>query len=229
MSDRIGLFQERIGYRFKTVALLERALTHASHGDGRSREDSNERLEFLGDRVLGLLAAERLFEMFKGLSEGGLAQRLNAIVNRDACAEAARACRLGEAIRLSPAEDRLGGREKPSILADACEAVLGALYLDGGVDAARSFFDANWADQLEGLGRRPRDAKSHLQEWAAQKGLPTPIYDTVDRYGPDHRPCFTVRVTVGGLEPAHAEGGSKQDAQRNAAQALLEREATDDE
>ena len=227
MSDRTGLFQERIGYRFANAGLLERALTHASHGDGRNRAGSNERLEFLGDRVLGLLAAERLFDEFEGLSEGGLAQRLNALVNREACARAARACDLGEALRLSPAEDRLGGRDKPSILADACEAVMGALYLDGGVGAARAFFERYWADQFKELGKRPIDAKSQLQEWAASRRFPAPIYTVIDRHGPDHKPRFTVQVSVGELTPAKAEGGSKQDAQRCAAEALLAREVGD--
>lgn len=220
MSDRIKDFEARLGRRFNDPALLERALTHASHGDGRSREDSNERLEFLGDRVLGLMAAEALHERFPGLDEGGLAARLNALVNKDACARAARKVDLGEALRLSPAEARLGGREKASILADACEAVIGALYLDGGLDTAREFFLTQWAEALENLGKRPRDAKSRLQEWAAQTGRPAPVYSVIGRSGPDHRPLFTVKVTVGALN-AQAEGASKQAAERAAADLIL--------
>lgn len=228
MSDRITLFEAELGHTFSDRALLERALTHASHGDGRSRTESNERLEFLGDRILGLMAAETLFKAFEGMNEGGLAHRLNALVNKDACARAAKRVGLGDALRLSPAEERLGGREKASILADGCEAVLGALYLDGGLDAARRFFDRLWAEEIEGLTKRPKDAKSHLQEWAAAKGLGSPVYRTVARKGPDHRPVFEIEVAVAGLDPARGEGGSKQDGQREAAQTLLKREHADD-
>lgn len=228
MTDRIARFQERIGYRFADAGLIELALTHASHGDGRRREGSNERLEFLGDRVLGLMAAERLYAAFGALDEGGLAHRLNALVNKTACARAARACDLGEALRLSPAEERLGGREKTSILGDACEAVIGALYLDGGLEAAQGFFTRYWGDQIAGLTARPKDAKSQLQEWAARLGRPAPVYETVGRSGPDHRPVFTVRVAVSGLEPASGEGASKQSAQSAAAAALLQRERADE-
>ncbi|PWE18035.1 ribonuclease III [Marinicauda salina] len=228
MADTLDLFQDEIGYRFGGAGLLELALTHASHGDGRARSQSNERLEFLGDRVLGLLAAERLYEAFGEMDEGGLAHRLNAIVNKDACARAAERCNLGAALRLSPAEERLGGREKPSILADACEAVIGALYLDGGLEAARDFFERYWGEDLDGLLRRPKDPKSRLQEWAAQRGLGTPAYETVGRKGPDHRPVFTVSVSLPGAGEATGEGASKQDAQRAAAAALLEKEHVDE-
>lgn len=227
MTDRISAFEARIGWSFQDRALLERALTHASHGDGRSRSQSNERLEFLGDRVLGLLAADRLHNEFDTLDEGGLAHRLNVLVNKQACARAARRCDLGEALRLSPAEDRLGGRGKDSILADACEAVIGALYLDGGLERARAFFDRFWAEELAGLTRRPKDAKSRLQEWAAAKGLGAPVYKTQGRTGPDHRPVFTVTVRVKGAGEATGEGGSKQAAQQAAALALFEKEAAD--
>jgi len=227
MTDRITDFQTRIGRRFADQALLERALTHASHGDGRSRAQSNERLEFLGDRVLGLLTAQTLHERFEALDEGGLAHRLNSLVNKQACARAARRCDLGEALRLSPAEERLGGREKDSILADACEAVIGALFLDGGLEAARTFYDEFWAEELAGLTKRPKDAKSRLQEWAASKHLPAPVYETIARKGPDHRPVFEVEVTIAGLAAGRGEGSSKQSAQRAAAQALLKQEAGD--
>lgn len=227
MSDRISTFEAGLGHQFSDRALLERALTHASHGDGRARTASNERLEFLGDRVLGLMAADALFKAFEGLDEGGLAHRLNALVNKDACARAARRVGIGDALRLSPAEERLGGREKDSILADACEAVIGALYLDGGLAAARAFFDRLWAEEIEGLVRRPKDPKSRLQEWAAQKGRGAPVYQTVARKGPDHRPVFEIEVSVPGLDPARGEGGSKQDAQREAARTLLDRENAD--
>jgi ribonuclease-3 len=228
MTDRITAFETRIGRVFKDRALLERALTHASHGDGRSRSQSNERLEFLGDRVLGLMAAAWLHSAFSGLDEGGLAHRLNALVNKAACARAARRCDLGEALRLSPAEARVGGREKDSILADACEAVIGALYLDGGLEAAEAFFTKVWADELSGLTKRPKDAKSALQEWAAAKGFGTPVYETLGQAGPDHRPIFQVTVKVDKLGEATGEGGSKQAAQRAAAEALLKQGTSHD-
>ena len=228
MSDRLKDAAERIGHRFADAELLQTALTHASHGDGRTRASSNERLEFLGDRVLGLLAAEALYAAFGALDEGGLAHRLNALVNKDACARAARLAGLGEGLLLSPAEERLGGREKASILADACEAVIGALYLDAGLGPARDFFERFWAGEIAGLARRPKDAKSRLQEWAASRGWPAPAYETVACKGPDHRPVFEVEVRIGDDRTARGQGGSKQDAQRAAAQALLSAEAVDD-
>ncbi|GGE37219.1 ribonuclease 3 [Marinicauda pacifica] len=228
MSDRVKQFQDHIGYHFRDDALLERALTHASYGDGRRRATSNERLEFLGDRVLGLMAAERLFGAFEGLDEGGLAHRLNAIVNKEACARAARRAGLGDALQMSPAEERLGGREKTSILGDACEAIIGALYLDGGLEASGTFFETYWAEDLTEMIHRPKDPKSRLQEWAAANDKSAPVYKTVSRSGPDHRPVFTVEVSVGGAGAAQAEGASKQDAQRAAARALLRKENADD-
>lgn len=227
MTDRISAFEARIGFSFQDRPLLERALTHASHGDGRARSESNERLEFLGDRVLGLLAADRLHDKFDTLDEGGLAHRLNVLVNKKACARAARRCGLGDALLLSPAEDRMGGREKDSILANACEAVIGALFLDRGLESAQSFFDRFWAVELDDLIQRPKDAKSRLQEWAAAKGFGAPMYETRGRTGPDHRPVFAVTVRVEGAGEATGEGGSKQAAQQAAALALFEKEAAD--
>lgn len=229
MTNRIKRLEESIGYNFADPDLLEIALTHASHGDGRRRTDSNERMEFLGDRVLGLLVAEQLYAMFEGLSEGGLAHRLNALVNKGACARVARALNLGDALLLSPGEERLGGREKESILGDACEALIGAIYLDGGMSAARGFFETAWEDELAQLTRRQKDAKSHLQEWAARKRLPAPAYETLSRKGPDHRPHFTVEVRIDGLEPAMGEGNTKQAAQRAAADTMLKRENAHDQ
>jgi len=229
MSNRLSDFESRIKYRFKDADLLECAVTHASYGDGRSKAlMNNERLEFLGDRILGLLAAECLYMRFPGLDEGGLAHRLNSLVNKEACANAARRCGLGEALRLSPSEERVGGREKVSILGDACEAVMGALYLDGGLDPARDFFNAFWSEEIEGMTRRPKDAKSRLQEWAAKKGYGPPVYKMLEVKGPDHRPIFEVEVQIDGLEPGYGDGGSKQSAQRAAAENLLERENADE-
>lgn len=227
----LDALENRLGYAFQDRALLTRALTHASHGDGRQREANNERLEFLGDRVLGLLAAQTLFARFSAVDEGGLAPRLNALVRQETCARAARRVELGPALRMSRAEDERGGRDKDSILGDACEALIGALYLDGGLDAAHAFFDRVWAEELDGLTDRPKDPKSALQEWAAARKFEAPVYALVERAGPDHRPRFTVAVRLVGLgegagtggAEATGEGGSKQAAERAAAEALLAR------
>ncbi len=224
MADAIAALEERIGYKFKQRALIERALTHASHGDGRGKVKSYERLEFLGDRVLGLMTAEALFKVFDKADEGALAPRLNALVRKETCAEVAREVDLGEALRIGRSEAKGGGREKTSILGDACEALIAAIYLDGGMKAVRVFYDRFWGPRIEALKAKPANPKSALQEWAAKAGHGVPKYRLTERSGPDHRPVFTVEVTVPPLDPAVGEGGSKQVAERAAASALLERE-----
>lgn len=228
MANRLDALEERIAYTFKDRSLLERALTHGSYGDGRRKVKSYERLEFLGDRVLGLITARRLFDLFEGVDEGGLAHRLNALVNKDACASVARECQLGEALKMSPGEERLGGRDKSSILGDATESLMAALYLDGGMETAEAFFDRYWGGQIAAMTAQPKDPKSRLQEWAATQDYGAPVYHLRERSGPDHRPVFTVEVEVDGLDPATGEGASKQIAQREAAQALLTRENVHD-
>lgn len=228
MNDRaeaVAALEARLGRAFGDRELLERALTHASVGEGARRVRDNERLEFLGDRVLGLLAAERLTEAYPGAREGELSPKLQALVNRNACARVARRLGLGAALRLSPGETKTGGREKETILGDACEALLGAVYLDGGLDAARGLFEREWADEFCALDH-PRiiDPKSKLQEWALQAKRQLPIYRVLDRTGPDHAPAFLVEVQVDGLTPAAAEGRSRQEAEKAAALALLQRE-----
>lgn len=224
MATRLDALETRIAYTFKDRALLERALTHGSYGDGRRKVRSYERLEFLGDRVLGLIAAQRLFHEFDNVDEGGLAHRLNALVNKETCADVARACGLGDALKMSAGEERLHGREKTSILGDACEAILGAIYLDGGMSEAEAFFDRFWSEAFEALREQPKNPKSRLQEWAASSGHGTPEYHMLERTGPDHRPVFIVEVQLKGLPPAKGEGGSKAEAQKHAAIAMLERE-----
>jgi len=216
--------ERRIGWRFQDRTLLERALTHSSYGDGAGDRKDNERLEFLGDRVLNLLAAERVFAMFETADEGALARRLNALVRKETCARAARAAELGPALRLSKSETQSGGRDKDSILGDACEALIGALYLDGGFGAARGFFDRYWDAELERVGDTKADPKTALQEWALARGLEVPRYEVVDRSGPDHAPKFKVEVSLPGVKPERGKGGSKQEAERAAARALLKRE-----
>jgi ribonuclease-3 len=216
--------QSRIGYTFRDAGLLDRALTHASWGDGRKGVRSYERLEFLGDRVLGLMSAEALFKLFDSASEGALAPRFNALVNKDACAGVAQEIGLGDALKMGRSEERGGGRSKTSILGDACEALIAAIYLDGGRPAVQAFYDRFWGPRIEALKAKPKDAKSALQEWAARTGRGVPHYQLTERSGPDHRPIFTVEVTVSPLDPAVGEGGSKQAAERAAATALLTRE-----
>lgn len=218
---RLEALELRLGYRFKNRALLSEALTHASALDGkRDGRNSYDRLEFLGDRVLGLVVAERLLAARAHDDEGDLAPRLNALVNRHACAAAARAADLGAAVVLSPAEAAQGGRGKEAILADLCESVIGALYLDDGMDAARAFITRFWGDAFEQVGAAPRDAKTALQEWAAarHKGL---SYVLIDQTGPEHAPHFIIEARVDAMAPARGEGGSKRDAQRAAAAAFM--------
>jgi len=224
MADAQSELEVRIGYAFRDKSLIDRALTHASYGDGRKGVRSYERLEFLGDRVLGLMTAEALFRLFDKASEGALAPRLNALVNKNACADVARSIELGEALKMGRSEERGGGRNKTSILGDACEALIAAIYMDGGRPAAQAFYDRFWGPRIEALKAKPENPKSALQEWAARTGRGVPRYQLTERSGPDHRPVFTVEVTVSPLDPAIGEGGSKQAAERAAATALLERE-----
>jgi ribonuclease-3 len=219
--------QTLVGRKFRRIALLREALTHASAGDPRQAERNNERLEFLGDRVLGLIIAERLNRDYPDEGESALAPRLNALVNKSACARAARRAGLGEALVLSRSEQESGGREKDTILGDACEAVIAALYLDGGLKAAREFIEKHWEDEFAAVVRPPRDAKTALQEWAAASRRGVPRYNVLDRSGPDHAPRFIVEASVEGVRSARGEGGSKREAERAAAQALLDAAGVD--
>lgn len=228
MNTGMDAFQERIGYQFKDPALLQRALTHASFGDGDKTVINNERLEFLGDRVLGLLASETMFRKFKAAKEGRLAPLYNSLVDKKACERVARQFEVGSALRLSPSEARVGGRNKASILADATEAVMAAIYLDGGLDAARAFFERGWGEAIAGLTEKPRNPKSDLQELAARRGLGHPHYDVLEQAGPDHKPVFVVKVELGGRDSCEGQGGSKQVAEQAAAAAMLQRIHGDD-
>lgn len=217
---QLAELEQRLGYVFTGRALLQEALTHASVLDGSKKGRSYERLEFLGDRVLGLIVAERLFAEHDGRDEGELAPLLNALVNRQACARAARAAGLGEVVALSASEETSGGRGKEAILGDICESVIAALYLDGGMEAARAFVTRFWGDAFDEVRSAPRDAKTVLQEWVAarRKGL---SYVVVERTGPEHAPHFVVEAHVDGFEPMRGEGSSKREAQRAAAAAFL--------
>lgn len=213
----------RIGYRFRNPEFLVEALTHAS-ARTPARGFDNQRLEFLGDRVLGLAVAELLFEHFPDAREGQLARRFNALVHTKSCARVARDLDLGSALILDAGEAAAGGRRKESILADACEALLGAIFLDGGFEAARNVARMLWTPHLDAAAPPQIDAKTALQEWAQARKLTLPHYATLKSEGPDHAPSFTVEARIEGLEPARGQGATKKTAEQAAAAALLMRE-----
>ena len=215
MTDAIT---SKLGHQFKDPNLLKRALTHAS----ADAITSNERLEFLGDRVLGLIVAEKLHALYPADPEGALALKFNALARGAACAKAATDAGLAEHVILANSEKSAGGRTKPAILSGVCEAVIAALYLDGGMDAARAFVERYWAGQFEDLSHDMRDAKTRLQEWAqARAGREAPVYTLKERAGPDHAPRFIVEAKVAGFDAVTGEGGSKRQAEQDAAQKLL--------
>jgi ribonuclease-3 len=213
------LLEERLGHAFGRPALLLAALTHGSRGG----EGANERLEFLGDRVLGLVVAEALLEADPEAREGLLAPRLNALVRKEACAAVAREIRLGEAIRLGRSEMMAGGRKREALLGDAMEAVIAAVFLDGGFEAARALVLRLWEARLRDVPRDARDSKATLQEWAQARGLMPPVYEEVGRDGPDHAPRFVIEARLSTGDAARGEGASKRLAEHQAAAALLER------
>ena len=218
-TDRLERLQQRLGYQFRSVDLLRQALTHSSSTAASSR--NNERLEFLGDRVLAFLIADLLLQHYPDATEGDLALRLNALVRRETCAAVALEIELGACLILAPAEMASGGQDKPVILGDACEAVIGALYQDGGVAAARAFVEACWTPRLVGVVAAPADAKSALQEWSQARKLGTPVYSVVRREGPDHAPVFVIEVQLPGHRPLCGSGASKREAEQAAAKAML--------
>lgn len=219
--------ESTLGYRFKNQDLLLRALTHASTRANGSRND-NERLEFLGDRVLGLVMAERLLEAFPDAPEGDLAKRFNRLVRGETCAAIGQTIGLGQHLVLSESEAGSGGRAKATILADAVEALLGAVFLDSGFDKARGVVLKLWQDRMSDMPQIAADPKSALQEWAQGQGLELPRYVEVSRSGPDHAPRFVAEVHISGRKPARGEGASKRSAEQAAASALLAREGVDE-
>lgn len=225
----VAELERRIGYTFADRELLERALTHASVGDGARAVRHNERLEFLGDRVLNLCAAERLMALDPDAREGEMSRLLASLVNYHACARAARRAGLAEALRLSASATKVGARRSDAVLGDACEALIAALYIDGGLECARAFFLKLWQEEFERLSEpRAKDPKTQLQEWAQSMGLPLPVYEVLSREGPDHAPAFTVAVRVEGFDVETGQGRSRQDAEKAAAQMmLLKREGPD--
>ncbi len=210
-----------LGHRFADPALLEQAVTHPS-ATSPARPD-NQRLEFLGDRVFGLIIAEALLEVYPGEAEGTLAPRFNALVRRETLAEIAGEIGLGEFLRLGRSEATGGGSSKKAILADALEAVIAALFLDGGMAAAQHFILARWQGRIEAPDEAPMDAKTRLQDWAQGRGMAPPAYAVTGREGPDHAPRFTVEARVESGETATGRASSKKQAEQIAAAALLTR------
>ncbi len=219
-KDKAAL-EDRIGYKFADKALLERALTHISALPGGNRANSYQRLEFLGDHVLGLVVSDMLYSAFPKANEGELSRRLADLVRKETCAEVARAMELGPVLKLGSSESNAGGRLRTTILGDACEALVGAVFLDGGFAAAEELVARFWKERMLKPLRPLRDPKTMLQEWAQARGLPTPAYQELARTGPHHKPKFSVSVSLPGRPPAKGSGASKRAAEQAAAAAML--------
>ncbi len=228
---KFAALEKSIGHEFGDAGLLARALTHSSLSGGDETVRDLERLEFLGDRVLGLLTAEVLWRDYPEYAEGDMAPRLNALVRKETCAKAALHFGVDDHIMMSEWEESAGGRRKKAILGDVMEALLGAIYIDGGLEAARGVYDRFWKPNLEDLSKLHKDPKTALQEWSQQRKLGTPDYDVVEAEGPAHAPAFTIEVRIKGKKPARGEGRSKREAQMAAARAFLIRQKiwTEDE
>jgi ribonuclease-3 len=221
----IEALEARLGHVFADPALIVRALTHASApGIASVSRDSYQRLEFLGDRVLGVAVAAMLYEAFPEADEGELARRFNQLVRRETCAAVAVELGLDRAVRMGAGEAHGGGRRKAAILGDVCESVLAAIYLDAGFEAATALVERYWRPRMLSFSGPLRDAKTTLQEWAQGRGDAPPLYDAVERTGPDHAPEFRVLVRLPGIDPAEGRGRTKREAEQNAAAALLVRE-----
>ncbi len=217
--------EARIGHKFADAALLATAFTHVSAlKSSRVRGDSYQRLEFLGDHVLGLVVSDMLYRAFPGANEGELSKRLAELVRKESCADVAKSLGLLEGIKLGTVGAAASARLRKSVLGDICEAVIGAVFLDGGYSAAAEFIERNWTERMRKPQRPLRDPKTVLQEWAQGKGLPTPVYREVDRTGPHHDPQFRVAVDLPGLVSAEGLGGSKRAAEKIAASVMIARE-----
>jgi len=223
MPDR-SFFEGVTWQAFRESPLLKQALSHpsCSQQDAEGFPYNNQRLEFLGDSVLGMLVAEMLYTLYPNEPEGDLARRLSALVCGAVLVDVARSIKLGDALILSQSEEDNQGRDNASNLEDACEALIGALYLDGGLEAARHFVTEHWLERAQSIASPPKDPKTSLQEWAQGRGLPLPHYEVMERTGPAHAPEFTVRVTVQGHGSAEAVANAKKYAEREAARLLLE-------
>lgn len=215
--------EQRIGYSFADKTLLDRALTHISalSGGPQNRVSSYQRLEFLGDHVLGLVISDMLYRTFPKANEGELSKRLADLVRKETCAAVAKEMDLGPALRLGNSEAHAGGRLRATILADACEGLIGAVFVDGGYPAAEALIAKFWQDRMLKSVKPLRDAKTMLQEWAQARGLPTPAYKEIGRTGPHHDPEFKVAVILPDRPQAEGLGASKRAAEQAAAAAML--------
>ena len=222
--------EARLGHHFRDKVLVEQALTHVSAiKSGKSRAESYQRLEFLGDRVLGLAISEMLYAAFPKAAEGEMSRRLADLVRLDTCAEVAAEWGIGAWLKLGSAEASAGGARKTAILGDVCEALIGAVFLDAGYDAARQLIEKGWRERMQQPRRPLRDPKTALQEWAQARGKPPPFYREIERAGPAHKPEFTIAVEVDGHEPITAGGTSKRASEQAAARAFMQRENIEEE
>ena len=220
-SEAIRSFEQRLGYEFSNLSLLVEALTHSSIASDFRKD--NQRLEFLGDRVLGLVMAEALLEIDQTAPEGTLAPRFNALVRKETCAEVARQIELGDVLKIGRSEMLSGGRRKDALLGDGMEAVIAAIYKDGGFEIAKTIIIKLWGDRIKNVKVDARDAKTMLQEWAQARGQNPPNYEVISRSGPDHAPDFLVKVILESGETSEALAGSKRQAEQMAAKALLQK------
>ncbi|MDX8354065.1 ribonuclease III [Cognatiyoonia sp. IB215182] len=221
LSADLSAFSDRLGYRFARPDLLVRAVTHSSITS--PHRDDNQRQEFLGDRVLGLVMAEALLDADPNAPEGLLAPRYNALVRRETCADVARQIDLGAVLKLGRSEMKSGGRRKEALLADAMEAVIAAIYQDAGFDTARKVVLKLWGKRIHNVADDARDAKTALQEWAQARGEVPPQYVEIARTGPDHQPMFTIEVRLASGPTEQASAGSKRQAEQAAADAMLKK------
>jgi ribonuclease-3 len=221
----LGDLEGRLGYKFRDPELAARALTHLSAPAtaGHGRLESYQRLEFLGDRVLGLAVAQMLYKTYPQASEGELSMRLAALVRRETCADVAIEWEVGPHVVLGVGEAQAGGRRKAAILADVCESLIGAVFVEAGFETARDLVARSWSARMQAIAEPERDAKTAMQEWAQARGLSAPAYKEISRSGPQHAPQFTMQVSLEGYEPQQGSASSKRAAEQAAAQAFMAR------
>ena len=221
----LAALEARLGHTFKDRELAIRALTHLSAPTPTSegRLQSYQRLEFLGDRVLGLAIAQMLYQAFPLADEGALSMRLATLVRRETCAEVAREWDVGPHVALGPGEAQAGGRKKEAILSDVCESLIGAVFIDAGFEAGRALVERSWQERMHAVAEPERDAKTAMQEWAQARALPAPTYVEVERSGPAHAPQFVMQVMLKGYEPVQGTAPSKRAAEQAAAKAFMAR------
>ena len=223
MNPEISELEKMLNYSFSESNLLDLALTHSSMARSRAnRDQTNQRLEFLGDRVLGLVVAKMIYESFPLEEEGAMARRHAALVRKEALARVAVELTLSKFLKIATAEEESGALENPALLADACEAVIAALFLDGGIETAESFIRRHWMKQMAEDLIPPKDAKTTLQEYAQSNGKKLPCYREVSREGPPHDPTFVIEVSLEDEKPLSGSGGSKRQAEQLAASAMLD-------